>query len=60
MIDTELGLADLASVDKAVERAGKAIKGGDKDAMRRRDLLVRLQEHLNAGAPGTLDGDDRR
>ena len=32
VIDTELGLADLASVDKAVERAGKAIKGGDKDA----------------------------
>jgi ribosome-binding ATPase len=63
VIDTELGLADLASVDKAVERAGKAIKGGDKDALRRRDLLVKLQSHLNTGAPArsmTLTEDDRK
>ena len=63
VIDTELGLADLASVDKAVERAGKAIKGGDKDALRRRDLLVKLQSHLNTGAPArsmVLTEDDRR
>jgi hypothetical protein len=63
VIDTELGLADLASVDKAVERAGKAIKGGDKDALRRRDLLVKLQSHLNTGAPArsmALTEDDRK
>jgi ribosome-binding ATPase len=63
VIDTELGLADLASVDKAVERAGKAIKGGDKEAVRRRDLLVKLQAHLNTGAPARsmkLTEDDRR
>ncbi|MCC6632279.1 MAG: redox-regulated ATPase YchF [Gammaproteobacteria bacterium] len=51
VIDTELGLADLASVEKAVDRAVKAAKGGDKDASRKRELLTRLREHLNNGQP---------
>ena len=51
VIDTELCLADLASVEKAVDRAAKAAKAGDKDATRRRDLLVRLRDHLNEGRP---------
>ena len=51
VIDTELGLADLASVEKAVDRAVKAAKGGDKDASRMRELLTRLREHLNNGQP---------
>jgi len=51
VIDTELCLADLASVEKAVDRAAKAAKGGDKDASRKRELLVRLREHLNNGQP---------
>ncbi len=33
VIDTELCLADLASVEKAVDRAAKAAKAGDKDAI---------------------------
>src|SRR6202030_2010568 len=33
IIDTELALADLQTVDKAVDRAAKAAKGGDKDAL---------------------------
>src|ERR1700744_786533 len=33
IIDTELALADMATVEKAVERAVKAAKGGDKDAV---------------------------
>src|ERR1700760_3170701 len=32
-IDTELALADLATVEKALERAAKASKSGDKDAL---------------------------
>ncbi len=59
VIDTELGLADLQSVEKAVDRATKAAKQGDKDAVRKRDLLVRLREHLNAGQPGALARDHR-
>jgi len=51
VIDTELCLADLASVEKAVDRATKAAKAGDKDAVRRRDLLTKLREHLNEGRP---------
>jgi hypothetical protein len=51
VIDTELCLADLASVDKAVDRAAKAAKAGDKDATRRRDLLTGLRAHLNEGRP---------
>ncbi len=34
VIDTELCLADLASVEKAVDRAAKAAKSGDKEAAR--------------------------
>ena len=37
-IDTELALADLASVEKALDRAAKASKAGDKEALRRRAL----------------------
>jgi ribosome-binding ATPase len=63
VIDTELGLADLQSVEKAVDRATKAAKAGDKDAVKRRDLLVKLREHLNAGKPArsmSLSEDDRK
>jgi GTP-binding protein YchF len=51
VIDTELCLADLASVEKAVERAAKAAKAGDKDAVRKRDLFTRVLAHLNEGRP---------
>lgn len=51
-IDTELALADLASVDKAVERAVKATKsGGDKDAARRRAFFERVKAHLDTAKP---------
>jgi ribosome-binding ATPase len=62
VIDTELCLADLTSVEKAVDRATKAAKAGDKDAVRKRDLLVRVREHLNNGQAArsmTLTVDDR-
>jgi len=49
VIDTELCLADLVAVDKAVDRAGKAAKAGDKDANRRKDLLQKRSAHLNQG-----------
>ncbi|MET0282596.1 MAG: redox-regulated ATPase YchF [Steroidobacteraceae bacterium] len=51
VIDTELCLADLASVEKAVDRATKAAKAGDKDAVRRRELLTRVLAHLNDTKP---------
>jgi len=46
-IDTELALADLASVEKALDRAAKASKAGDKEALRRRALLERVKGQLD-------------
>ena len=52
IINTELALADMESVDKALLRAEKTCKaGGDKDAIRWRDALRRMHDHLDAGRP---------
>ena len=50
-IDTELALADLASVEKALDRAAKASKAGDKDALRKRALLERIKAQLDEVRP---------
>jgi GTP-binding protein YchF len=50
-IDTELALSDLAAVDRALERAAKAVKSGDKDAIRRRSLFERVKAQLDAVKP---------
>ena len=51
IIDTELALTDLQSVEKAVDRNAKAAKGGDKDAARKKDLFERMRKHLDEGKP---------
>jgi GTP-binding protein YchF len=51
IINTELALADMESVDKARARADKAAKAGDKEAIRWRDSLARMHDHLDAGRP---------
>jgi ribosome-binding ATPase len=48
-IDTELALADLESVDKALNRAERAAKANDKEAMARRPVLQKLSAGLNEG-----------
>ncbi len=50
-VNTELALADLATVEKGLERAVKAGKSGDKDALRRRALFERVKQHLDAARP---------
>ncbi|MDO4710063.1 MAG: redox-regulated ATPase YchF [Pseudomonadota bacterium] len=50
-IDTELALADLESVEKALQRAERNAKSGDKDAKRRVEVLGRVREGLDAGRP---------
>jgi GTP-binding protein YchF len=50
-IDTELALADLESVDKALNRAERAAKANDKEALARRPVLLKLAAALNAGRP---------
>jgi len=51
VINTELMLADLESATRALDRAGKNAKTGDKKAIAYRDLVQRLVEHLDAGQP---------
>ncbi len=47
VIDTELGLADLATVEKGLARAQKAARVGDKEAQRLQALLERVLAGLN-------------
>ena len=51
VIDTELALADLSTVEKGLERAAKAAKSGDKDALRKKQLLERVKAHLDQVKP---------
>ncbi|MDH5632054.1 MAG: redox-regulated ATPase YchF [Gammaproteobacteria bacterium] len=51
VIETELALADLDSVTKQLDKATKAAKSGDKEQVRLRDLLQKLQAHLDTGKP---------
>ncbi len=57
VIDTELALADLASVEKQLLRFSKqARSGGDKEAKRIVDVLEKVQKTLDQGrAARTLD-----
>jgi len=51
VINTELALADLETVEKALDRAARAAKVGDKKALVRKELLERVQAQLNQGRP---------
>ncbi|HCU26132.1 MAG TPA: redox-regulated ATPase YchF [Deltaproteobacteria bacterium] len=51
VIDTELMLADLAAVEKRLERGSKAAKSGDKDLMAEVEVLQKVQSGLNTGIP---------
>ncbi len=48
-IDTELALADLDTVEKAMARNERAIKGQDKDAVARQPVLEKLAATLGEG-----------
>src|SRR5919112_946355 len=50
-IDTELLLADLATVERRLERVGRAAKGGDAGLRAEADELERLRDHLSDGSP---------
>ncbi len=51
VINTELALADLDSVERAYQKAVKAAKTSDKEAVKARDLLERVRERLNNAQP---------
>ena len=48
-IDTELALADLEAVDRALNRAERAAKANDKEAIAKRPVLQKLAALLNEG-----------
>jgi GTP-binding protein YchF len=51
VINTELALADLETVEKALDRAARQAKTGDKQVLGRKELLERVRAQLDAGAP---------
>ena len=51
IIETELLLKDLETVDKRVEKAAKQAKSGDKKVQTERAFYQRLDDHLGAGRP---------
>ncbi|MDH5649032.1 MAG: redox-regulated ATPase YchF [Gammaproteobacteria bacterium] len=62
VIDTELALSDLETVEKALLKAQKGSKSGDKEQIKLAELLQKIRDHLDAGNPVRsleLDDDQR-
>ncbi|MCU7890097.1 MAG: redox-regulated ATPase YchF [Candidatus Thiodiazotropha sp. (ex Ustalcina ferruginea)] len=62
VINTELGLADLESVEKALDKTARQAKTGDKKILARKVLLESVRDHLNAAKQArsmALSEDDR-
>jgi len=51
IINTELALADLESVQKALDKAKKMSKSGDKDLQKQAALLEKVFAQLDSGQP---------
>jgi hypothetical protein len=61
-IDTELALADLEAVEKALNKAERAAKANDKEALAKRPVLQKLAAGLNEGKSARslgLDDDEK-
>src|SRR3990167_2135898 len=59
VINTELALADMETVEKALLKTLKMTRSGDKDALFEKKTLEKTQAHLHAGLPvRTLDLSD--
>ena len=57
-IETELALADLDSVDRALSRVDRAARSGDKEALARKPVLEKLAAGLNQGVSARALGLD--
>jgi ribosome-binding ATPase len=62
VINTELILADLESVQKRIDRQSKQAKRGDKEAVAEMPVLTRIEAVLDSGKPALLTelNDDER
>lgn len=54
IIDTELVLKDMESVNKRISQVERTAKSGDKDAKVILDVLVKVKAHLDEGKPVRL------
>ena len=62
VINTELALADMASVEKALLRTSKVAKSGNKDEQHKKQVLEQILKHLDSGEPVRslgLDDDEK-
>lgn len=57
-IITELALADLDTLEKAISRITRTAKSGNKEALGQIALLENIRSHLDTGAPARLLGLD--
>ncbi|MBE9561416.1 MAG: redox-regulated ATPase YchF [Proteobacteria bacterium] len=57
VINTELALADLDTVERALQRITKNIRSGKKEAMEQKQLFEQVQAHLDSGQPVRTLGD---
>ena len=51
IINTELALADLETAERALQKATKASKAGDKTEKARLAMFEKIRDHLDAGKP---------
>ena len=56
VINTELALADMASVEKALIKSTKIAKTGNKEEQARKDVLERIFKYLDEGKPARTLG----
>jgi len=54
IINTELALADMQSIERRLARAEKVARSGDRDAKKEEALLRRLDQVLGEGRPARL------
>lgn len=58
IIEDELILKDLETVEKRYEKVKKEAKSGEKETLEKRDIIERLKEHLEVGnAARTFEAD---
>ena len=63
IIDTELMLADMESVEKRLQNIVRKVRGGDKEAVQQERLLRCAMAALEEGRPArtvTIDGEDEK
>lgn len=49
IINTELQLADLETLERAIDKVHRVAKSGDKEAVARMAVLQRMSDHIDAG-----------